>query len=250
MAIDFPASPSDGDIYEGYYWDDTKGAWRSRQENSSAVITSPTTPTGATAGDLWFNNNDGTLYVYYNDGIQTYWTEIKANSALGTTLDDRLTLIEAGNRRIPGSIVQVQQVVKTDFFVAAVNANAFVDVTGLSITVTPKHSTSKFLVNIVVQGSATVDGVIRLLRDGNLIGAGTAGSSTQSGISFMGLRSMQYEGYSNAGSFLDSPATASPITYKIQVGNASGSNIYINRPPSGAAEENMISTITVMEVAQ
>lgn len=250
MAINFPASPADGDVYLGYYWDDAKGAWRSQQANSSSVITSPTTPTGATAGDLWFNSNDGTLYVYYNDGISTYWTEIKANSALTTTLDDRLSLIEAGNRRIPGSIAQVQQVVKTDFFVAAVNANAFVDVTGLTLTVAPKYENSKFLISVVVQGSAAVDGVIRLLRNGTLIGAGTAGSSTQSGISFMGLRSMQYEGYSNAGNFLDFPATLSPLTYKVQVGNASGSNIYVNRPPSGAAEESMISTITVMEVAQ
>lgn len=81
MAIDFPSSPADGDIYQGYIWDDAKNAWRSRQVNSSAVITSPTTPTGATAGDLWFNSNDGTLYVYYNDGITSQWIENRSEIA-------------------------------------------------------------------------------------------------------------------------------------------------------------------------
>lgn len=79
MAINFPASPADGDVYLGYYWDDAKGAWRSQQANSSAVVTSPTKPVSATAGDLWFNSTDGTLYVYYNDGITSQWVEIQAN---------------------------------------------------------------------------------------------------------------------------------------------------------------------------
>ena len=28
MALDFPASPSDGDLYDDFYWDDTAGIWR------------------------------------------------------------------------------------------------------------------------------------------------------------------------------------------------------------------------------
>lgn len=79
MAIDFPASPTPGQVYQGYYWDDDKNAWRSQSTNRGSVITSATTPTGATAGDLWFNTVDGTMYVYYNDGITTQWVEIQAN---------------------------------------------------------------------------------------------------------------------------------------------------------------------------
>ena len=126
MAINFPSSPTNGQTYLGYYWDATKGAWRSQQTNSSSVITSPTTPTGATAGDLWFNNNDGTLYVYYNDGISTYWTEIKANSALGTTLDDRLTVAESKITTIQSgiSVVLFSNPVVSEFsFTGVVNTS-------------------------------------------------------------------------------------------------------------------------------
>jgi len=79
MAIDFPDSPTPGQEFQGYYWDDSKQAWRSQSTNRGSVITSATTPTGATAGDMWFNTVDGTMYVYYNDGITTQWVEVQAN---------------------------------------------------------------------------------------------------------------------------------------------------------------------------
>ena len=79
MAIDFPNSPTPGQEFQGYYWDNSKQAWRSQSTNRGSVITSATTPTGATAGDLWFNTVDGTMYVYYDDGITTQWVEIQAN---------------------------------------------------------------------------------------------------------------------------------------------------------------------------
>jgi hypothetical protein len=79
MAIDFPDSPTPGQEFQGYYWDESKQAWRSIATNRGSVITSATTPTGATAGDLWFNTVDGTMYVYYDDGITTQWVEIQAN---------------------------------------------------------------------------------------------------------------------------------------------------------------------------
>mgnify|MGYP000211554951 CR=1 FL=1 len=79
MAIDFPASPTPGQVFQGYYWDDDKNAWRSQSSSGGSVITSATIPTGANAGDLWFNTVDGTMYVYYNDGITAQWVEIQAN---------------------------------------------------------------------------------------------------------------------------------------------------------------------------
>jgi len=79
MAIDFPSTPTAGQEFGGYYWDDTKEVWRSQSTNRGSVITSATTPTGATAGDMWFNTVDGTMFVYYDDGITTQWVEVQAN---------------------------------------------------------------------------------------------------------------------------------------------------------------------------
>ena len=97
MAIDFPASPTPGQVFQGYYWDSAKLAWRSETPSVGAVVTSTTTPTGAKNGDLWYNTNDGTLYVYFDNGITAYWTEIKANSALTTTLSATKANLAGGN---------------------------------------------------------------------------------------------------------------------------------------------------------
>ena len=97
MAIDFPASPTPGQVFQGYYWDNDKQAWRSETPSVGAVVTSTTTPTGAKNGDLWYNTNDGTLYVYFDNGITAYWTEIKANSALTTTLNATKANLAGGN---------------------------------------------------------------------------------------------------------------------------------------------------------
>ena len=97
MAIDFPASPINGQVYQGYYYDSSKSAWRSETPSVGAVVTSTTTPTGAKNGDLWYNTNDGTLYVYFDNGITAYWTEVKANSALTTTLNATKANLAGGN---------------------------------------------------------------------------------------------------------------------------------------------------------
>lgn len=102
MAIDFPASPTPGQVFQGYYWDNDKQAWRSETPSVGAVVTSTITPTGAKNGDLWYNTNDGTLYVYFDNGITAYWTEVKANSALTTTLGTRLTAVETGKANLSG----------------------------------------------------------------------------------------------------------------------------------------------------
>ncbi len=40
---------------------------------STLIITSSTQPTGKPTGSLWFNTNDGTTYIYYEDANSTNW---------------------------------------------------------------------------------------------------------------------------------------------------------------------------------
>ena len=71
MALNFPSSPSDGDVYENYVWNDTVGAW---QSNSGSYITmSETAPTSPAIGQLWFDETEGKMYVYYYDGTSYQW---------------------------------------------------------------------------------------------------------------------------------------------------------------------------------
>jgi len=84
-AIDFPSSPTNGQVFTDgastWVYDSAKGAWRSAPYEPGAAITSATAPTNPQNGDIWFNTEDGTTYVYYNDGNSAQWTEIRSEIA-------------------------------------------------------------------------------------------------------------------------------------------------------------------------
>ena len=50
----------------------------------------------------------------------------------------------------PGSIVQIQQTVKTDTFSAAPNGT-WTDITGMSVSITPKKASSKIFILVTIE---------------------------------------------------------------------------------------------------
>jgi len=84
-ALDFPATPTNGQVFtsNGSSWtyDSAKVAWRSSPYEPGAAITSSTAPTNPQNGDIWYDTDDGTTYVYYNDGTSAQWTEIRSQIA-------------------------------------------------------------------------------------------------------------------------------------------------------------------------
>ena len=48
---------------------------------NSAVDISTTAPSGATTGDLWWDSDEGDLYVYYNDGNSSQWVAATSPAA-------------------------------------------------------------------------------------------------------------------------------------------------------------------------
>ena len=153
-----------------------------------------------------------------------------------------------------GSVLQVVSTVKSDTFTTT--SGSYVDVTGLSVSITPTSATSKILVLIQINGSQEVGAgrtSLKLLRGSTVIDAGdVAGSRTPALGGFSSIDST-VPSAPVSGNFLDSPATTSSTTYKIQVAMAAGSGTaYINRTQSDADNANQIrmaSTITVMEIA-
>ena len=159
-----------------------------------------------------------------------------------------------------GGIIQIQQTLKTDSF--NTTSQNLVDITGMSVSITPKFSTSKILVEVHITygGELNMYGQMRLVRNpgDQTVGGSTAVSGNQRigtfGISTPNGANGQYKMYSAECKILDSPATTSALTYKLQVAstNTGGVNFYLNRPSNNDNQQYIIggsSTITVMEVS-
>lgn len=105
----------------------------------------------------------------------------------------------------------------------------WVDVSGLSVTITPTLSTSKILVStsftIIGSGSSYATGYVQLIRDSTPLQARFAGSYYPSGG---GVNTAVYSPYSVQ--YVDSPATTSATTYKVQINNILSSNNWSANP--------------------
>lgn len=76
MALDFPANPSDGDIFGSYVWNAAKSVWQGKEESATVAVMSTSVPVNAKNGDIWFNTASGMAYVFYDDGNSTQWVEL------------------------------------------------------------------------------------------------------------------------------------------------------------------------------
>jgi hypothetical protein len=150
-----------------------------------------------------------------------------------------------------GSILQVVQTVKTDTFTTT--SATYTDLTGLSVTITPRSATSKILVSFyLVAGNLTDDAGYhaRMMRDSTPIFVGdAAGSRVQASFGNYNPDFREMNGATPQ--FLDSPATTSPITYKVEVRRGTGGTIVVGRGSDGdlANASRVPCSITVMEVA-
>jgi len=148
-----------------------------------------------------------------------------------------------------GKVLQVVSVTKVDTFTTS--STSYVDITGLTATITPSSASSKILVltKVAVNENTTDIASIQLLRGATAIGGGTAVGSRGSATSSF------YAGAYGTGvmdvNYLDSPASASAQTYKIQC-LTSGSNLRINtsyNDENSATRTRTSSTITLMEIS-
>ena len=151
-----------------------------------------------------------------------------------------------------GSVLQVVSTTKTDTFTST-TTGAFTDITGMSVSITPTSSTSKILVNVTggCMGQVATSGfMLQLLRDSTAISVGdTAGSRIRASMNGYSSDAGQLVPFSIQ--YLDSPATTSATTYKIQFRIGAGT-FYFNRTQTDTDSANfprIASSITLMEIA-
>jgi len=137
--------------------------------------------------------------------------------------------------RLSGNIVQT--VLNTAF---SSSTAGYVDVTGLDVTITPSSATSKVLVVTTIgllansAGDSSLRSLVQLLRNSTVL-------ERFGGLSIDNNR----EAVSPSFAYLDSPATTSATTYKVQLSAVAGTG-YINR--SATVATAVTSTITAIEV--
>jgi microcystin-dependent protein len=76
MALDFPANPVNGQAYGSYIYNSAVGAWQSKEDPATVATVSTVPPASANPGDIWYDSDDGTSYLYYNDGTSAQWVEL------------------------------------------------------------------------------------------------------------------------------------------------------------------------------
>jgi len=158
-----------------------------------------------------------------------------------------------------GKVLQVVSATKTDTL--STSSTSFIDVSGLSVSITPSSASSKIFItySVNVGFDANRGQQWRLMRDSTAICIGDAGGGRTRSSSFT-FRDTDWSFINRAtwclsNNFLDSPNTTSATTYKLQIGaigETDGTNVYVNRTSldqDSIATGRTASTITVMEIA-
>jgi len=135
-------------------------------------------------------------------------------------------------RAATGAVLQVVSVNKTDAF--STSSQSYVDITGFAATITPTSTSSKIVVDVDFKGKVNGHGNIRLRRGSTPIYIGTAGTGNQQNVSMQmaggGSLTTEYGLEQVSLKTLDSPATTSAVTYKLECFVSNGSYVlYCNR---------------------
>ena len=195
----------------------------------------------------------GTIKLFENDNTSSVTIASPASLSSNRTVtlpDGDVTLVAGTMLTSGGKIGQVLQATKTD--TTSTTSTSFVDVTGMTIDITPAATASKILVlvNANMCGSAADwFGHMKLVRDSTDLFIGDAASNRQRDSALW--RSKTEQNLRNlTPMYLDSPSSTSATTYKLQWAVESGMTFYLNRTGADSdttAYGRTASSITVME---
>ena len=148
-----------------------------------------------------------------------------------------------------GCILQVVQAVKTDSYASATGAQ-WGTIPSLSASITPSASSNKVLVFFDIKFVGDTDASVsrlRMMRNSTAIYIGDAASNRpriSTGQNYWtSAGSGGFNVVTSGGFYLDSPATTSATTYKIQIRGDGATSFQVN------AQTNNQSSIVVMEIS-
>lgn len=184
---------------------------------------------------------------------------LKLNNTTVFTESNGVASIPSAVKFPAGHVIQVESFTKSDTS-SSISANTWANL-GLEVTISNVKSSSKILVSYVAHLSSTSGAYqvyTKLQRIKDPIGTPTTndiaiGNNANYATASASRVSDNNTYQNNTNSFLDTPAFAGSIKYKVQSFTQSGGPvIYLNRTNYGvtAAAPVLVSTITVMEIAQ
>jgi hypothetical protein len=152
----------------------------------------------------------------------------------------------------PGAVLQV---VSTNYATRTVinQTTSVIDMTGMSVTITPLSATSKILilVNLAFNSPEGQNIMVFLDRNGTQIGNSTSSGGIQQFFGMATANDGNYRLWSASANLLDSPGTTSALTYKLRTRAAANvSTLYLNGTSRNSSDDALgSSTITAMEIA-
>ena len=189
------------------------------------VCTSTTRPTGPYEGQMIYET-DTDMVAIWNGSAWRY---------IAATTPTNGTVLQVASTTITGA--------------TSTSSSSFVDISGLSVSITPKSSSSKIMVSatLMVSGASTDDTFYNLVRGSTAIGQGTGASNNQT--LYIRMTDSLFPEVAHM-QFLDSPSTTSSTTYKVQYRTRVGT-LYVNNRAydGGSFTISGISTITAQEIA-
>ena len=202
-----------------------------------------------------------------NTGIPVFATTVTRDAAFGgagekVLAEGQFAYIEASNQTqfydgtvwtaFASKIVQVVTTNKTNPFTTT--SSTFTDITGLSVTITPTSATNTILVLSSFQvgnDPANTSAFIRLMRGATAIDVGDSAGSRIQVTNDLTAFNGDKQAVGNI-MFIDSPATTTATTYKLQVASPGSTTVAINASSTdtnSAGRARSVSSITVIEIS-
>ena len=228
--------------------EDNAVALSAKTSYNGAVITPATTTVGAKiALKEGTNNGTNTVTIAAPDSTADVVATLQAVTGTIALTSDIPTIAT-------GTVFNTQIGSLTTSSTVAVTANTWTD-SGLTVNITPTSSSNK----VMIQGSITLSHAgtnggfsIRIVRGSTAIGVATDPQASQlAATSGAYLTSQGVDAFSLPFFFVDSPATSSATTYKIQISSSASQNMFVNRTATdtnSASFRRYASNIIVQEV--